>query len=140
MTNKTPFPTANHKDHFIYDNQPFINPEHGELHPIEWAFVIDINLIPPTNEDDDDFITPPEYYLQVTASGEVRGVTHDYDEHADYFSVTAGHSDVEFLKAFSTHYPKVKPTLPALLDYRKYRMTKWKELVDQEKENILNDD
>lgn len=140
MPNKTPFPTANHKDHFIYDNQPFINPEHGELHPIEWASVIDISLMPPTKEDYDDFITPPKYYLQVTGRGEVRGVTHDYDEHAEYFSVTADHSDVEFLKAFSTHYPQVKPTLPALLDYRKYRMTKFNELVDQAKENISDND
>lgn len=140
MTNKTPFPTANYKDHFIYDNQPFINPEHGELRPIQWAFAIDNNLIPHTNEDYNDFTTPPEYYLQVTASGEVRGVTHDYDEHAEYFSVTANDSDVEFLKAFSTHYPQVKPTLPDLLDYRKYRMTKWKELVEQEKENISAND
>ena len=140
MKNKTLLPTENLKNHFFYDNLPFVNPEHGELNPIEWAFVIDINLMPPANVDCDDFITPPEYYLQVTASGEVRGVTHDYDEHAEYFSVTAGHSDVEFLKAFSTHYPKVKPTLPDLLDYRKYRMTKWKELVDQEKENTSDND
>lgn len=140
MTSKTPFPTANHKDHFIYDNLPFINPEHGELHPIEWALVIDINLMPPTDLDYDDFITPPEYYLQVTASGEVRGVTHEYDEHEDYFSVTASDSDVRFLKAFSTQYPQATPTLSALLDYRKYCMTKWEEQVNQEKENISKDD
>lgn len=140
MTSKTPFPTANHKDHFIYDNLPFINPEHGELHPIQWAFVIDINLIPPTNEDYDDFISPPEYYLQVTASGEVRGVTHEYDGHEEYFSVTAGDSDVRFLKAFSTQYPNVTPTLLPLLDYRKYRTAKLKEQANQEKENISDDD
>ncbi|MDI3358092.1 hypothetical protein MO767_27665 [Pseudomonas sp. UYIF39] len=140
MTNKTPFPTANHKDHFIYDNQPFINPEHGELHPIEWAFVIDTNLIPPSDEDYDDFIIPPEYYLQITASGEIRGVTHEYDEHEEYFSVTAGDSDVRLLKAFSTQYPNITPTLSDLLDYRKYCTTKWKEQLNQEKENTSNDD
>jgi hypothetical protein len=133
MKNQTPFPTANYKDHFLYDNAPFINPEHGELDPIEWAFAIDINLIPATDEDYDNDIIPPEYYLQVTASGEVRGVTHEYDEHEEYFSVTADHSDVVFLKAFSTQYPQLTPTLSALLDYRKYQMTKLKELVNQEK-------
>lgn len=139
MTNKTPFPTANHKDHFIYDNLPFINPEHGKLHPIEWAFVIDMNLTPPTDEDDDDFIIPPEYYLQVTAGGEVRGVTHDYDEHEEYFSVTAGDSDVKSLKAFSTQYPQVTPTLLALLDFRKYQTSKLREQF-LNPEDISNDD
>jgi hypothetical protein len=142
MKNKTPFPTENHKDHFIYDNVPFINSEHGNLQPIQWAYVIDINLMPPTDEDDDidDYFTRPEYYLQVTAKGEVRGVTHQHDEHEDYFSVTARDSDVRFLKAFATHYPNATPTLITLMGYRKYREAKWNEELDQEREKNSDND
>lgn len=142
MHNKTSFPTANHKDYFIYDNTPFINPEHGDLRPIQWAFVIDINLMPPIDEDDDidDYFTRPDYYLQVTARGDIRGVTHQYDEHEEYFSVTAGDSDVQFLKAFVTHHPNATPTLIALMDYRKYRKAKWNEEVDQERERSSDND
>jgi hypothetical protein len=134
--------TANYKDHFIYDNLPFINSEHGELQPIEWATVINIDLIPPKDPDDedDDYFIPPEYFLQVAASGEIRGVTRDYDENDEYFSVTADGSDVTFLKAFSTHYPNAIPTLTALMGYRKYRIAKWNEEISQLKDNIPDDD
>ncbi|ATP46053.1 MAG: hypothetical protein ACWA7D_14640 [Pseudomonas asiatica] len=125
MKNNNTFPTNNHKDHFIYDNKPFINPEHGKLQPIEWATVIDTSLITWSNKS--DFIDSPEYYLQVTVSGEIRGVTHEHDEHEDYLSVTASDSDVRFLKAFSTHYPNDAPTLLALQDYRKYQIAKLRE-------------
>ncbi|MBP5949373.1 hypothetical protein [Pseudomonas sp. P42] len=138
MKNQIPFPTENHKDHFVYDNLPFINPEHGQLHPIQWATVIDISLINPNDDDDDHFITPPSYYLQITPNGEVRGVTHDFDEHEEYFSVTADNFDVGFLKVFSNQFPQVTPTLLALLDYRKYRTSKLREDLNQE--NISNDD
>jgi hypothetical protein len=131
MKNKTSFPTANHKDHFLYENLPFINPEHGELHAIEWAFVIDINLLPPVDEDHNDYTTSPSYYLQVTHSGEVRGVTHDYNEHEDYFSVAADNSDVIFLKMFANQYPRSTPTLLTVLGYRKLRMTQLKKQLDQ---------
>ena len=141
MKNKTPFPTENHKDHFIYDNLPFINPEHGELHPIQWATVIDMSLINSNDDDDDDddFIIPPSHYLQITPNGEVRGVKHDYDDHEEYFSVTADSCDVVFLKAFSNQYPQATPTLLDLLDYRKYRMSKLREQYSNQ-ENISNDD
>lgn len=137
MKNKTPFPTANHKDHFLYENSPFINPEHGELHPIEWATVIDMNLIKSDDYHSDNDIIPSDYYFQVTPNGEIRGVTHDYDEHEEYFSVTADNFDVAFLKVFSNQFPKVTPTLLALLDYRKYRTSKLKEqLLNQENISI----
>jgi hypothetical protein len=140
MTNKTPFPTANYKDHFIYDNLPFINPEHGELDPVQWATVIDTSLIEPDDFDPDDYYTRPSYYLQITPGGEVRGVTRDYDEHEEYFSVAANDSDVVFLKLFLEQYPHLTPTLTSLLYFRKDQASKWMEQVDQEKENILNDD
>lgn len=140
MTTKTPFPTANHKDHFIYENLPFINPEHGELHPVQWATVIDINLIESNYYDPDDFYTRPSYYLQITPNGEVRGATYDYDEHEEYFSVTADNFDIVFLKLFTEQYPHLTPTLTSLLYYRKDRASKLKELVNQEKENISDDD
>jgi hypothetical protein len=119
MTNKKPFNTANHKDHFIYENLPFINPEHGELPPIQWATIIDISLVKTSALDVENYITPPSYYLQITADGKVRGVTHEYDKHEDYFSVTASDSDVIFLKAFADQYPHLKPTLSSLAYYRK---------------------
>lgn len=137
MKNNTSFPTENHKDHFIYDNFPFINPEHGDLHPIEWATIIDINLITPTTKH--DFIEPPIYYLQITASGEIRGVTHEYDDHEEYFSVTASESDVVFLKLFTEQYPHLTPTLTSLLYYRKDRTAKRREQVNQDKENLSDD-
>ncbi|WP_408599752.1 hypothetical protein [Pseudomonas sp. PLMAX] len=139
MTNKMTFPTANHKDHFIYDNLPFINPEHGELHPIQWATVIDTSLIEPNSLDPDDYYTRPPYYLQITPNGEIRGVTHDFDKHEEYFSVTAENSDVAFLKVFSNQFPQITPTLPALLDYRKYRTSNLREQYLNQ-ENISNDD
>ncbi|WP_139813998.1 hypothetical protein [Pseudomonas putida] len=136
MKHNKPFPTENHKDHFIYDNQPFINPDHGKLYPIEWATVIDINLMPPTNPDDDDFVIAPEYYLQVKSNGEIRGVTHSYDTHEEYFSVTAGGSDVVFLKLFSNQYPHLTPTLASLQHYRKERALEWKKEVKKQKHYI----
>jgi len=132
MKNKTPFPTENHKDHFVYDNLPFINPEHGELRPIQWATVIDTSLIEPNNFDPDDFYTRPSYYLQITPNGEVRGVTHDYDEHEEYFSVTVAHSDIVFLKLFINQYPHLTPTLSSLLCYRKDRTSKLREKYSNE--------
>lgn len=132
MKNETPFPTENHKDHFIYDNLPFINPEHGELHPIQWATVIDTSLIEPNNFDPDDFYTRPSYYLQITPNGEIRGVTHDYDEREEYFSVTVDHFDIVFLKLFINQYPHLTPTLSSLLYYRKDRMSKLREMYFNE--------
>lgn len=140
MTNKTPFPTENHKDHFIYDNLPFINPEHGELATVKWATIINIDLFEPDNYDPDDFSTRPSYYLQITPSGEIRGVTYDHDDHEEYFSVAAENSDVVFLKLFTIQYPSLTPTLTSLLYYRKDRATKLREQVNQEKENLLNED
>ncbi|MEB2517379.1 hypothetical protein SOP85_18310 [Pseudomonas sp. YuFO20] len=140
MKNKTPFPTANHKDHFIYDNQPFINPEHGELYPIQWATVIDTTLIDSNDYDEDVYITPPSHYFQITPNGEIRGVTHDYDDHEEYFSVTADSSDVVFLKLFTNQYPHLTPTLSSLLHYRKDRTSKMREDYLKYKNNILKDD
>lgn len=142
MTNKIPFPTANHRDHFFYRNSPFINSDHGDLPAIEWAFVIDVNQIPHTdhNDEDDDDFTPHDYYLQVAANGEIRGVTRDYDEHEEYFSVTAAMGDVIFLKAFSIQYPNLTPTLASLLDFRKHRAAKLREQLQIEVENFSEDD
>lgn len=133
MPDKTTLSTDNYTDHFIYANQPFLNPEDGNLPPIEWAFVIDVNLNPPslTEEEIDDLFTRPEYYLQVSSCGEVRGVTHDCDEHEDYFSVTGDMGDVSFLKTFSTLHPNVTPTLIDVMGYRKYRMAKLRETPNQ---------
>lgn len=142
MTSKTSFSTANHRDHFFYSNTPFINSEHGNLHAIEWAFVIDVNQIPDTdqNDENDDDYTPHEYYLQVAANGEIRGVTCAYDEHEEYFSVTAAMGDVIFLKAFSIQYPNLTPTLVSLLEYRKYRIAKLREQLQVEVDNFSEDD
>lgn len=132
MKRNTPFPSANHKDHFIYENLPFINPEHGKLHKIEWATVIDTSQIKLNDYNIDEYITPPRYYLQITSNGELRGVSHDYDDHEDYFSVTADESDVVFLKLFADQHPKLTPTLTSLLIYRKERAARFmQEIVDE---------
>lgn len=128
--------TENHKDHFIYENRPFINPDHGELYPIEWATIIDVNLMPTTTPDDDDIIDPPRYYLQITPNGEIRGATHYYDEHEDYFSVTADDSDIVFLKLFLNQHPHHTPTLASLQHYRKERVSEWKNEVNKQKNHI----
>ena len=133
MKNKASFHTANFKDHFMYDNRPFINPEHGELDPIEWATVIDMSLINPNDCHSHYDTIPPDCYFQVTPNGEIRGVTHDYDEHQEYFSVTADQTDIVFLKLFLEQYPQHTPTLTSLLYYRKDRTSKWMAQVNQEK-------
>lgn len=140
MKNKTSFHTANYKDHFMYENLPFINPEHGELDPIEWATVIDMSLVKPNDYHRDFDIIPPAYYFQVTPNGEIRGVTHDYDEHEEYFSVTVDDSEVVFLKLFLDQHPHLTPTLTSLLYYRKDRISKLRAQVNQEKQNISNND
>lgn len=133
MQDKTTLSTSNHTDHFVYENQPFLKPEDGNLPPIEWAFVVDVNLVRPslTEEEANDLFTRPEYYLQVSSYGEVRGVTHDCDEHEDYFSVTGDMGDVSFLKTFSTLHPNVTPTLKDVMGYRKYRMANLRKTLDQ---------
>jgi hypothetical protein len=140
MNRNKPFPTDNHKDHFSYDNRPFINPEHGELQPIEWATVIDTSLISSSDPSDDDFVIPPEYFLQVTPTGEIRGITHEYDEHEEYFSVTADGTDVIFLKLFLDQFPHLTPSLTSLLYFRKQRMCELRKYVDEYKEEIMHDD
>lgn len=125
----------------MYENLPFINPEHGELDPIEWATAIDINLIDPNDYQSHYDIIPPDYYFQVTPNGEIRGVTHDYDEHEDYFSVTADHADIVFLRLFLEQYPHLTPTLTSLLYFRKDRTSKLKAQANQKKKrNISNND
>lgn len=122
MENKKPFPTENHKDHFLYNNEPFFNREHGDLGKIEWATIIDISLIKRNDYNNDDDIIPPHFYLQISPTGEIRGVTHEYDEHEEYFSVTADEPDAVFLKLFTEQFPNHIPTLTSLLHYRKVRL------------------
>lgn len=138
MKNNSDFLTNNYQNHFTYNNRPFINPEHGELQPITWGTVIDINLVPSMSPDDDDeAVIAPDYYLQITSSGQIRGVTYSYYDHEEYFSVATDGTDVVFLKLFSHQHPHLTPTLASLQRYRKERAYAWKKQVKKQKQLLL---
>jgi hypothetical protein len=125
MKSKTPLSTTNYKDHFTYDNIPFMNPEDGELDAVEWATVLDTNLahdrLEPNNRES------PLCFLQITASGEIRGVTDDFGHPANYFYVASDYAEILYLKEFAKHYPENIPTLTGLMDYQNYIATRIQE-------------
>ncbi|WP_408599753.1 hypothetical protein [Pseudomonas sp. PLMAX] len=105
-----------------YSNQPFINPEHGQLTPFTTGITTDLS--------DDE--VPPFLYLQVTPKGEIRGVVHDcYDDNCnynynyDYVYVAGGIEDVDFLIAFATDYPGLTPVLSELVLHRKFKYSEF---------------
>ena len=117
MKNKTPFSTANYKDKFTYDNIPFMNPEDGELDAVEWA-TTDTHLIFEDSETDNH--ESPLCFLQVTPSGEIRGITYDFGHPGNYFYVASNYTEMLYLREFAKHHPENTPTLSGLMDYKNY--------------------
>ena len=144
MKNETPSNPAQTKVVHTYENLPFINPEDGALPVLNWWFTSDSSELPADIDEtaitDYDRDVSPEYYLQVTPQGEIRGVTYEFDDHNEYFSVTGDGSDVEFLKAHTKHYPGITPSLADLLAYRQYKHSKLMEEVMRVKHQMENDD
>jgi hypothetical protein len=143
MNYETPSNEVQSKVVHTYENLPFINPEDGELPLLQWWFASDSNELPPdlneTAIPDCDIDISPEYYLQVTPNGEIRGVTYDFDEHNGYFSVTGCGSDVEFLKGYAKHYPGTAPSLVDLSAYRQYKHAELMEELTLIKHQLKND-
>lgn len=125
MKSKTPYSTSNYKNYFIYDNIPFMNPEDGELDTVEWAMALDTNLAPEGLETDN--CESPLCFLQVTPSGEIRGITCDFGHPANYFYAASDYADILYLKEFAKQYPENIPTLAGLMDYQNYIAAKLKE-------------
>ncbi|MFK3946965.1 hypothetical protein [Pseudomonas fulva] len=112
------------KNLHTYENNPFINPEDGQLPAITWRYISDVDeLSLDTTNDIDSF---PEHYLQITPQGEVRGVTCEPNTHSNYFSVASDGLNVVFLKMHTERYPGVVPSLADLLPYRQYMQAKLK--------------
>lgn len=144
MKPKTLSNTTESKIVHTYENLPFINPEDGDLPVLKWWLTSDSSELPPDSDEtattDNDFDISPEYYLQVTPKGEIRGVTYEFDDHNEYFSVTGNGSDVEFLQMHAKHNPGITPSLADLFAYRQYKHSKRMEELTRIKDQMKNDD
>jgi hypothetical protein len=120
MKNQTTSSSPQMNDMNTYSNQPFINPEHGQLTPFTLGITTDLS----------DYKAPPFLYLQVTPKGEIRGVVHDYEDadynfNYDYVYVAGDTEDVDFLIAFAKDYPGLTPVLSELVLHRKFKYSQF---------------
>jgi hypothetical protein len=104
----------------IYQNEPLINPNDGELpicRIVEGAGTFLIN-----SDGDENERYSSELLLQITTDGRIRGVIEEPCHIEEYFHICGDTDDVSFLEVMAREHPGVTPTLAELMTYRRFKI------------------